>query len=414
MLKENDTFRLIHSLGFGAFAQTWRASVIDKDLAKKWGVDEVAIKIPLDKDKEKALIDEIKLNGALYMKLTEMESKNIIRFISFDKFDDWIVMVMEYAENGSLRDMIGKAGRGRTMKPDKAVGIIRGILEGLSVIHNNYIIHRDIKPENILMVGEIPKISDLSVGRILRPNEMASTTTGTIFYMAPEVLHTDYEGVYASYNADIWSVGITLYEMLFGRYPFGVNEVMPVGDIVKKLANRNNVLEFPRNDKIPPELEKIIVKSLQRNPNERYEHVEEILEDINRLSSPDKEEIEKAIAQIHQLVDKAVQPDQAEAQFKEILKDCPDSSRIYLNIGEFFNKCGSYDKAIDSFKKGLEIDPGSAILHWGHAMACHKKKNNVSAVKSIQKALDCGLEPSLERYAKLLMETLKSPLKKEV
>ncbi|MGI5908440.1 MAG: protein kinase domain-containing protein [Christensenellales bacterium] len=56
----------------------------------------------------------------------------------------------------------------------------------------------------------VPQISDLGIGRILRTNEMASTTTGTIYYMAPEVLHTDYEGAHATFNADIWSVGVTL------------------------------------------------------------------------------------------------------------------------------------------------------------------------------------------------------------
>ena len=85
------------------------------------GAEEVAIKIPLSRDKELALINEIQLNGALYMKLTEIESKNIVRYLSFDKYDNWIVMVMKYVEGGSLRDLIGKPGRSKGMDAETAV-----------------------------------------------------------------------------------------------------------------------------------------------------------------------------------------------------------------------------------------------------------------------------------------------------
>lgn len=406
MPKESETFRLISNLGTGGFAQTWRAQVLDPYLAEKWGVEEVAIKIPLSREKELALINEIQLNGALYMKLTEIESKNIVKYLSFDKYDNWIVMVMKYVEGGSLRDLIGKPGRAKGIEADKSVTIVQGILEGLSYLHKNNIIHRDIKPENVLMQDGVPQISDLGIGRILRTNEMASTTTGTIYYMAPEVLHTDYEGVRATFNADIWSVGVTFYEMLFGCYPFGIDLKMPIGDIVKTIVDKSIPLDFAQP--VPAKLRRILEKTLQRDPRERYQNVDEVLKELNKLAKDDDKEIDKAINEIQLLCDTG-QIEEAEIRFKELLRKYPESSRVYLNIGEFYNKCGSYEKAVNTFKKGLEIDPDSAILHWGLAMAYQKKKNNTLALKSLQKALDCGLEAGLERYAKILINTLQQP-----
>jgi serine/threonine protein kinase len=403
MAKESETFKLISNLGTGGFAQTWKALVLDPYLAEKWGAEEVAIKIPLSREKELALINEIQLNGALYMKLTEIESKHIVKYLSFDKYDNWIVMVMKYVEGGSLRDLIGKPGRGKGMEDEKAVGIIRGVLEGLSFLHKNNIIHRDIKPENILMEEGVPQISDLGIGRILRTNEMASTTTGTIYYMAPEVLHTDYEGAHATFNADIWSVGVTLYEMLYGVYPFGIDLRMPIGDIVRVIVDRERVLDFPKQ--AAAKLKNVLKKALERCPRERYANVDEMLGDLTKLTKAEDEEIDKAISEI-QLLYEAGEIETAEAGFKELLGKYPDNARVYLNLGEFYNKCGSYVKAVDTFKKGLEIDPESAILHWGLAMAYQKKKNNALALKSLRKALDCGLEAGLERYAKILIGTL--------
>ena len=189
MQKENESFQLMKHLGTGGFAQTWKAKVLDPMLAAKWGFDEVAVKIPLNREKEIALKDEIQLNGYLYMKLTEAETRNIVKYLSFDKFDGWIVMVMKYVRGGNLRSLMGWAGTRRAIGAGRTEAVIRGVLSGLAVLHRNSIIHRDIKPENILMEGEIPKISDLGIGRILKPYEMASTTTGSICYMAPEVLH---------------------------------------------------------------------------------------------------------------------------------------------------------------------------------------------------------------------------------
>jgi predicted Zn-dependent protease len=180
----------------------------------------------------------------------------------------------------------------------------------------------------------------------------------------------------------------------------------PVGArarIVRVIVDRERVLDFPKQ--AAAKLKNVLKKALERCPRERYANVDEMLGDLTKLTKAEDEEIDKAISEI-QLLYEAGEIETAEAGFKELLGKYPDNARVYLNLGEFYNKCGSYVKAVDTFKKGLEIDPERAILHWGLAMAYQKKKNNALALKSLRKALDCGLEAGLERYAKILIGTL--------
>ncbi|MGI5908441.1 MAG: tetratricopeptide repeat protein [Christensenellales bacterium] len=178
---------------------------------------------------------------------------------------------------------------------------------------------------------------------------------------------------------------------------------MPIGDIVRVIVDRERALDFPKQ--AAAKLKNVLKKALERCPRERYANVDEMLGDLTKLTKAEDEEIDKAISEI-QLLYEAGEIETAEAGFKELLGKYPDNARVYLNLGEFYNKCGSYVKAVDTFKKGLEIDSESAILHWGIAMAYQKKKNNALALKSLRKALDCGLEAGLERYAKILIGTL--------
>jgi serine/threonine-protein kinase len=97
-------------------------------------------------------------------------------------------MAMEYVHHGSLRKKLGPLGSQKRLDISEAVEITEGILSGVAVIHQEHIIHRDIKPENILMDERTPKVADFGISRMLESNELASTTTGTLYYMSPEIL----------------------------------------------------------------------------------------------------------------------------------------------------------------------------------------------------------------------------------
>src|SRR5262249_26836995 len=199
----------------GGLGGSWRGRVLDPGRIEDYGATEVALKIPLDKDKERVLEKELELNAVLHARLRGIRSPNIVRYLGVTTFQGRLVMVMEFIHGGSLRDVLRKAPS-RRLSVAEAVRITKGILAGLALIHAEHVFHRDLKPDNILMDQETPKLSDLGLSRLLDSNELAHTTSGTLYYMSPELLGE--EG--ASLNSDIWSVGVTLYEMLTGRLPF--------------------------------------------------------------------------------------------------------------------------------------------------------------------------------------------------
>jgi serine/threonine-protein kinase len=406
MLNNNrEPFELLEHLGTGAFAQTWRARVIDPKLIDEWGREEVAIKIPLDKDKERILKKELLITGSLHLQLTEIESVNIVKYLGFEIFNRTFVIVMEYVSGGNLRNLISQSS-GKKLKIEKAIAIAEGILKGLCVIHKRNIVHRDIKPENILMDGNTPKIADLGLGRLMPTNKLASSTVGTLYYTSPELL---YENAGASFNTDIWSLGVTLYEMICGQFPFGIHLYMPVGKVVSLIKDDNIPLEFPNEIKIPIEIKNIISKALTRNPKNRYQTAEEMLNDIKFLKG-EAEVIEKELGLIRDLLQSPTQTKLAESRLKELLKKFPNCSSIYIQLGELYNRCENYTKAIEIFRKGIEIDSENALLYWGITISYVKQKRVKEAINALKKALELGLEKSLERYAKILLKQLQENL----
>ncbi|MCK4783484.1 MAG: serine/threonine protein kinase, partial [Desulfobacteraceae bacterium] len=342
MARGKEPFELIEHLGTGGFAQTWRTHIVDQELIDDWGVEEVAIKIPLTRHNELLLRKEVELTGSLCQQMTEIEGKNIVDYLGFEIFEGQVVMVMRYIPGGNLRKIIGRIGKWKPLEVQKAVEIALGILKGLSVIHKKHIIHRDITPENILMDGKIPKISDFGVGRILKTNELASTGKGTFWYKAPELL---YEERGASFNVDLWSFGVTFYEMLCGQFPFGINEKTPEGKITSLILDNNIKLLFPKKMCIPEELQKILKRTLERNRHYRYKTANEVIDDLREVCERDDDTIEKEISSIRSFLCDPVQVSVAENKLKGILKKFPDSPLIYLHFGDFYNKCGNYDKA---------------------------------------------------------------------
>ena len=203
---QNEPFELLELLGMGGFAQTYRARVLHPDVLEDFGSEIIALKIPLPQ-KERALKQDLEMNILLHLRIKDLQSVNLVRYLGFDWYDGKIVLAFEYIASGSLRDKIGNIGSQKRLPIDEAVKIAEGILKGLSAIHSEQVFHRDIKPENILMQGNVAKIADLGLSRFLNPNELASTTSGSPFYMSPEILSR----TGASFSSDIWSRGVTNY-----------------------------------------------------------------------------------------------------------------------------------------------------------------------------------------------------------
>jgi serine/threonine protein kinase len=207
--ENEESFELLELLGRGGFAHTYRARVLDSELIEEYGTDEIALKIPLA-GKQRALRKDFEINATLHVRLKPLRSANLVRYLGVEIFRGQLVMAMEYVRHGSLRRKLGPLDSQKRVEIPEAVEITEGVLSGLAVIHQEHIFHRDIKPENILMDDKIPKVADMGIARMLESNELASSTTGTLYYMSPEILGE----AGADFRSDLWSVGVTLYEMV--------------------------------------------------------------------------------------------------------------------------------------------------------------------------------------------------------
>jgi len=398
----DEPFELIEHLGTGGFAHTYKARVLDEDLREDFGAEEVALKIPLNRKKERVLRRELEMNASLHLRLKDLQSLNLVRYLGFAVFRGQIVMAMEYVGQGSLRRVLGEIGRQKRLPIEEAVRIAEGVLSGLTVIHREHVFHRDIKPENLLMDGRTPKIADLGISRMLESNELASTTTGTIYYMSPEILSE--EG--ASFTSDIWSLGVTLYEMLTGKLPFG-GPGTPIGTMTDLIRRAHEVAACEVCSDVPTALSDIIACALHKRPAERYASAEEMGEALRRFREKSENRLEKEMAAIRASMGGAEQASDMEAKLRGLVAKYPRDPRVYQYLGEFYNRCERHAEAIAAFKKGIEFNASNALLHWDLALAYQRVGQRADAACSLEKAMSLGLDASLQRHAATLLKVLR-------
>lgn len=185
--------------------------------------------------------------------LTDLDHPNIIRV--FDKFfaDDYFILILEFFPGGTLQDMIN-AGKSFSVRQIQNIG--HDILDGLSLCHSKGFAHRDIKPSNIFIdaYGR-PKLADFNLCSILKPHQLVDKACGTLAYVAFEVLK---EEAYDPYKADIFALGVTFYQMTFGKLPWSDDEI--------KSGNRSE----PQFESIvDPALISLIRKMIDINPQNR-------------------------------------------------------------------------------------------------------------------------------------------------
>jgi non-specific serine/threonine protein kinase len=181
---------------------------------------------------------------------------------------------MPYYEGETLDKRIKE----RPLSIEKASDIAIQIAQGLAKAHEKEIIHRDIKPANIMLTSDgVVKILDFGLAKLSTQTKLTkeSTTLGTVSYMSPEQA----KGEDVDYRTDIWSLGVILYEMLTGQLPFkGEYE----SAVIYSILNDSQEPVTGLRTGIPMELERIINKCLNKNPSDRYQHIDELIVDLRR------------------------------------------------------------------------------------------------------------------------------------
>lgn len=188
-------------------------------------------------------------------------------------------IVMELVEGITLKRYIEKKGK---LSSKEAVSIAIQVAQGIEAAHSHHIIHRDIKPQNIIISKEGKvKVTDFGIARASSSNTINSTAMGSVHYISPEQAR----GGYSDERSDIYSFGITLYEMLTGTVPFDGDTTVAIAvqHIQDEIAPASQVVED-----IPISVDKIVVKCTQKKTERRYQNATELIADLKKsLVMPD-------------------------------------------------------------------------------------------------------------------------------
>lgn len=204
---------------------------------------------------------------------------NVVNVYDVGEDDDLYYIVMELVEGITLKKFIEKKGR---LDVNEAVGIGVQIAQGMQAAHDNNIIHRDIKPQNIIISKEGKvKVTDFGIAKAATSNTITSNAMGSVHYISPEQAR----GGYSDEKSDIYSLGVTLYEMLAGTVPFEGDSTVTVA--LAHIQEEAKVLDEV-DPEIPHSLAKIVMKCMQKKPDMRYMTASALIVDLKRaLSEPD-------------------------------------------------------------------------------------------------------------------------------
>lgn len=267
-LKAGDTFanryKIVKLLGAGGMGEVYLVedSILDNELQ--------ALKI-LKKD---LCTNEIQIKRFLQeVQLTrKVVSSNVVKTFEVNKTQDTLYFTMEYVEGESLKEVLDSS----EIDNDKIVEIMLGIASGLEAIHEAKIIHRDLKPGNIMITtdGSI-KIADFGVARTHQSDLTAyDEVVGSSLYMSPEA----WKGKDITTKSDIYSLGVLLYKMLTKISPF---DGETSAEIMYKHLEGKYVAPNQIDENIPTWLNKLTLKMLEVDPNNRISSAKEVIQEIN-------------------------------------------------------------------------------------------------------------------------------------
>lgn len=216
---------------------------------------------------------------------------NIVNVYDVGEENGVYYIVMELVEGITLKDFIDRKGK---LEVKEAVGIAIQITLGMEAAHDNHIIHRDIKPQNIIISREGKvKVTDFGIAKAATTNTITSNTMGSVHYLSPEQAR----GGYSDEKSDIYSLGITLYEMLCGQVPFVGDNTVSVA-LLHIQGEATPLREIEPN--IPISIEQIVFKCMQKKPERRYLTAHDLIADLKKsISNPNGDFVKIAPAAIN-------------------------------------------------------------------------------------------------------------------
>jgi Serine/threonine protein kinase len=266
----SDRYEIIDIVGSGGMADVYKAR--DQRLNRF-----VAIKVlKTEYSNDKSFVNKFRGEA---QSAAGLSHPNIVNVYDVGDDNGLHFIVMELVEGITLKRFIERKGK---LDIKEAVGIGIQIAQGMDAAHENHIVHRDIKPQNIIISrdGKV-KVTDFGIAKATNSNTITSNAMGSVHYLSPEQAR----GGYSDEKSDIYSLGVTLYEMLSGKVPFsGENTVS-----VALLHIQQDAVPLRELDpEIPVSIDKIVQKCMQKRPERRYHSASELIADLKRaITNPD-------------------------------------------------------------------------------------------------------------------------------
>jgi len=245
-------------LASGGMAEVWRGhdEVLGRPVAVKILHEHLA--------SEEGFLDRFRREAVTAARLSH---PGVVRVFDTGIDEDLCFIVMELYEGTTLADRL----RDGPLPPEEAARIARGMLEGLAHAHEQEVVHRDVKPGNVLLHGGQVKVADFGIAKAAYGGDLTTTGTllGTARYLAPEQV----DAASVDHRADLYAVGVVLYEMLTGRAPFEADSA--IAEATLRLMEAPTPPGALRGG-IPRQLEVVVMKALARDPDERFQTAAEM------------------------------------------------------------------------------------------------------------------------------------------
>lgn len=260
-------YQIIEELGKGGMGKVYR--VLDKKLGEEVALKLIKPDVASNKETIERFGNELKL-------ARKIGHRNVGRMYELLEDRGTHFITMEYVQGEDLKSFIR---RSRQLTVGTAIAIAKQVCEGLAEAHRLGVIHRDLKPSNVMIDKEgNARIMDFGIARSLKGKGItgAGVMIGTPEYMSPEQV----EGKEVDQRSDIYSLGIILYEMVTGRVPFEGDTPLAIAVKQKTEAPRDPELVNPQ---VPKELSHIILECLEKDRAKRYQSVEDVVSDLERI-----------------------------------------------------------------------------------------------------------------------------------
>lgn len=332
-----ERYEIIEQIGTGGMSYVYKAK--DHKLNRY-----VAVKVLKSEFSEnKGFVSKFRVEAQAAAGLAH---PNIVNVYDVGEDNGLHYIVMELVEGITLKEYIEKKAR---LSVKEAISIAIQVSMGIEAAHNNHIIHRDIKPQNIIISREGKvKVTDFGIARAATSNTITSNVMGSVHYTSPEQAR----GGYSDEKSDIYSLGITMFEMLTGRVPF--NGETTVSIAIKHIQDE---MPSPRDfvPEIPVSVEQIIFKCTQKSPDRRYDNMGQLIADLKEsLINP-----EASFVQMNTIDEDAATKMIQDDEIKEIRKNTRPSM-VRENVeesGEYVRRSERYMPKEEEEEDDEDMDP---------------------------------------------------------